>query len=432
MYLRRVQLRDVRSFRELTWALPADVRSPGWHVILGDNGAGKSAFLRAVTLAMIGPWEGVLLPQPWNDWVRKGADQAAIDAAFSDPGFNVSLVVDRTPDEPPDDETFGGFAPQLKAISAVRTLRNLWGPGAAGTQVTPGSWFCASYGPFRRFTGGDENLEKFYGSNPRLARHLSMFGEAVSLSVALPWLQSLKFKQLEGASDGELLTPILGFINQPGLLPHDVRIHDVSSSGVELVDGNGVHLPIDSLSDGYRSVLSMTLELVRQAAMTFPAGALFSADHAQMIGAGIVVVDEIDAHLHPSWQRTIGIALQRRFPNVQFIVSTHSALVCQAAEIGSVFRLPVPGDDADRGELLTGVARDRLIYGDVLDAYGTGAFGDGVTRSDSGKAKLERLADLNTRELSGNLSPEERREQGQLRAIMSTDASVTHSHDPAA
>ena len=126
------------------------------------------------------------------------------------------------------------------------------------------------------------------------------------------------------------------------------------------------------------------------------------------------------------WQRTIGVWFRKHFPRVQFIVSTHSPLICQAAEVGTVFRLPRPGADPaeDRGEMIEGLARKRLLYGNVLDAYGTGVFGDGVTRSDSAQAKLERLAELNTQELVGSLSDDERQAQADLRAMLPTDASA--------
>jgi len=205
----------------------------------------------------------------------------------------------------------------------------------------------------------------------------------------------------------------------------------VTSNGVDFVDANGFRVPVQELSDGYRSVLSMTFELVRQMALRYGVTELFSADNTQVIGPGIVIVDEIDAHLHPSWQRTIGVWFRKHFPNVQFLVSTHSPLICQAAEVGTVFRLPRPGADPseDRGEMVTGLALKRLIYGNVLDAYGTGVFGDGVTRSDSGQEKLERLAELNTQELVGSLSEEEKQAQAELREMLPTESSVT-SHDP--
>ena len=65
MYLRRVHIQNVRSIAALTWELPPDVDGPGWHVILGDNGAGKSSFLRSIALALVGPMAAAGLRQSW-------------------------------------------------------------------------------------------------------------------------------------------------------------------------------------------------------------------------------------------------------------------------------------------------------------------------------------------------------------------------------
>lgn len=427
MRLRRIHIRNVRSIADLTWELPPKVGGAGWHVVLGDNGSGKSSFLRSIALALVGPTEAAGLRQSWGEWIRTGADKATVELEIGLPGhahasdIRARIVLRR-----------GANAIEAKPPSS-RILRKMWGPGALG------GWFSASYGPFRRFAGGDQEFEKLYTNQPRLARHLSVFGEAVALTEALSWLQSLRFQQLDPENDKrdeaeDLITRITDFVNQPGFLPHDVRLRKVTSKGVNFIDANGVTVPVQDLSDGYRSILSMTFELIRQMALAFGPKVLFAPDNTQIIQSGIVIIDEIDAHLHPSWQRTVGLWFRKHFPNVQFIVSTHSPLICQAAEVGTVFRLPRPGSDPaeDRGEMVTGLARKRLLYGDVLDAYGTGVFGDGVTRSDSGQEKLERLAELNTQELLDSLSVDEKRVQAELRKILPTEVSVGSSHDPAA
>ena len=76
-------------------------------------------------------------------------------------------------------------------------------------------------------------------------------------------------------------------------------------------------LPVESLSHGEKSVLILTIEIARR---------LFLANQTAnaLAGNGIVLIDEIELHLHPSWQREILPALRSTFPGIQFIVTTHS------------------------------------------------------------------------------------------------------------
>lgn len=86
-----------------------------------------------------------------------------------------------------------------------------------------------------------------------------------------------------------------------------------------LIDKEGKTLDIRQLSDGERSILALILDLAKRLALANP-----SSDNPVQDGNAIVLIDEIDLHLHPSWQRTICKRLVRTFPNCQFIVTTHS------------------------------------------------------------------------------------------------------------
>jgi energy-coupling factor transporter ATP-binding protein EcfA2 len=434
MHLRQVHIKNVRSIDELLWQLPDDVEGPGWHVILGDNGSGKSTFLRAIALALIGPGQAPALRQSWKGWLRHGATEAVVDmdlhpstkgSAGSGRPVGVRLTLDTSQSDPDvratEESVSIAFSPRSEEYSRTRNSGNVWGAGVFG------GWFSASYGPFRRFTGGDPAQEDLFTTNPKLARHLSVFGEAVALTEVLRWLQALRFKQLEDpdGAESKLLGLVVALINQPGFLPNGAQLGEVSSKGVSFVDGNGAEVLIQELSDGYRSILSMTLDLIRQMSIWMGEHVLllFSEDGRVVNGAGTVLIDEIDAHLHPTWQRTVGGWFRRYFPNVQFIVTTHSPLICQACEGGSVFVLPRPGTD-ERGEMVREPALSRLLYGDVLDAYSTGVFGDGVTRSVAAQEKLKRLASLNRSEAQRLLTEEERSERDELREIMATSAAA--------
>jgi predicted ATPase len=424
MYINEIRITNVRSLRNLAWKVPQK-KEAGWHVVIGDNGAGKSTFLRATALALVGPSEAKALWENWDDWLTRGESRGGVTLEL-----NHNAKIDKSAGRGKDVTRYFlpaqvEFIRQNGEVSIEKGQREgKFDPDSHIWSGRPG-WFSASYGPFRRFAGGDTKYEKIHYSNPRLAAHLSVFGEDVALTECLGWLRDLNYKKLEKQPEGGLLNHIERFINQKGFLPYQAQLRKVSSEGVEFVDGNNCPLPVEELSDGYRSILSMTFELVRQLVRTYGPSKVFDpADSKKIIAPGVVLIDEVDAHLHPTWQRKVGLWFREHFPNLQFIVTTHSPLVCQAAV--TIWRLPRPGSD-EPGGLVEGVDLDRLLYGNVLDAYGTEAFGMSITRSDESKGRLKRLAELNRKELRGELTVADKKEQERLRAALPTSAHTISS-----
>jgi hypothetical protein len=206
-------------------------------------------------------------------------------------------------------------------------------------------------------------------------------------------------------------------------LPHSAQIEGFDKDGIIFKDGNGNRIPILELSDGYRSILSLTFELIRQLVRVYGAQAVFAdieKGKMEINLPGVVLIDEIDAHLHPSWQVDVGFWFTQYFPQLQFIVTTHSPLVCRAAEKGSIWRLAKPGTDSEAQEI-TGIEKDRLVYGNILDAYGTELFGKNTVRSTQSNKKLERLGRLNMLYALGKIKPTEEKERLKLQKILSTD-----------
>ena len=448
MYIQTATIENIGPIDRLTMEFG---RNPaGWHVLLGDNGAGKSSVLRAIALGLIGPKQAPALRQDWSRWLRCGQDKARVILDLlpeSDREKQDFITNDPKKDNKPRVEFDLKRSEDLVEIqSSANPMRGLvWGGGSSDFKSAgsgpqrrtkdSGAWFSASYGPFRRFTGGSsvyENSSSSLQSIGSLQAHLSLFGEDIALTETLSWLKDLHYRKLSenGKRHGAraLYDDVIEFINRSKLLPHGVHIREYSPDGLVVLDGEKQELRVDNLSDGYRSMLSMVLELVRQLVLCFGQELVFppnrgEEENSSIELSGVVLIDEIDAHLHPTWQVRVGDWFRRIFPKMQFIVSTHSPFICHAAVEGTIWKLATPGTNEFEGQV-TGIAEQRLVYGNILEALGTDLFGADVTRSQDSTNQLARLAKLNIKEIRKGLSDKERKERDKLRATLPTDSSA--------
>lgn len=428
MYLNQVIIQNIRSISsfEMTFKEPA-----GWHVIIGDNGAGKSTIVRSIALGMVGPSDSKALRLNLKDWVKRDT---------TEPG-EIKLVVTKSD----QDSKVGRSASRKKPFDAVLTLtKNNNGFVLEGNKGAPRDniwsnakgWFSCAFGPFRRFTGGEKEWMKVYYSDPRAAAHLSVFGEDVALTEAIDWLKSLHIKMLENShsssssvvsDDAFVLESLKSFLNEGGLLPHGAKLDAITSEGVFFIDGNGNRVDVTQMSDGYRSILSLTFELIRQLVRSYGEKSVFQnfvRREYYIDLPGVVLIDEIDAHLHPTWQARIGEWFKEVFPKIQFIVTTHSPLICRASENGTIWRLSAPGSGQKSGEI-KGTDKERLLYGDLLDAYGTELFGRNIMQSQSGQEITEELAMLNMKSFKEKLNDPEKSRLEALKNITSNFGDVT-------
>jgi predicted ATP-binding protein involved in virulence len=88
------------------------------------------------------------------------------------------------------------------------------------------------------------------------------------------------------------------------------------------VEKGGRSLFLEQLSDGERGLLALVFDLVRRLAIANP-----NSDNPIADGVGLVLIDEIELHLHPKWQRDVLQRLRDIFKGCQFVVTTHSPLV---------------------------------------------------------------------------------------------------------
>ncbi|WP_395140880.1 AAA family ATPase [Armatimonas sp.] len=428
MHIRRVEIENIRSVKHLVWELPLDIwrrqnsygknlEGAGWHVVLGDNGLGKTSFLRGTAICWLSFLNVIRAVQSEPAILRIGEDFYRAE---------IIITIDKDFDTVTDfngfpkiyDPNKNGSNYKFPEFKIEKKITRFAGGDSIDYETDISRTFFISFGHNRNFSK-DNFSEEIKESNPSLFNQIGIF-QSLSYEGAISWILKLSHAKAEGDLDSERnLENILNFINNTNILPEGCSISSVSSKGIFLKRGNGSEIPINQMSDGYLSVLSMVIEILKQINKWFGFEKMFRGDdYTEIIVPGVVQIDEVDAHLHPSWQRRIGQWFKEHFPNMQFIVTTHSPLICWAAD--SVFVLPTPGTD-ETGRFLTEEELNRVKYGSIQEAYMLDAFGE-IGRSDEGQKKLVRLTELNNKEWDGQLTEADKKELQELRAALPLSA----------
>jgi predicted ATPase len=373
MYIDSIKLKNIKGFRDLHFSLRrTNGAHSGWTVFTGDNGSGKSTLLKAISLGLMGKDTARSLQPSFHRWIcetpasanvveskkNKKSKSVRIDQELLPTEGSIELIV--VP-EKQIDEFSGKGNTAYSPFSAKLTLKNsgretiLDTPAPRNKALTPADrglwanerigWFSCGYGPFRRVFGASPDATRLMVGEST-ERFVTMFQEAASLYEVDQWMKSLHHKKLEKKKLQSDQLKILFTILRDDLMPNQITVDRVDSDGLWLKDRNGVMLAWTEMSDGYRSAVALLADIIRHLIKAYGPDDLLAKDRNGKVyikTSGVVMIDEIDAHLHPEWQREIGFWLKMHFPNIQFLVTTHSPLVCQAADENGLFVLPEPG-----------------------------------------------------------------------------------------
>jgi hypothetical protein len=351
-YFTSLGLENVRCFREKqTLDLSDGKGGPArWTILLGENGTGKTTVLQAV-VAML--WS---CRRPTVDLGKQsgnsevGPQQVLVHFDFEFLSHLLSLprhsnaegVLEATFAE---DMIGGGEARQLGG-----QILKLWhasgGIAAHAGALTPHAStprpslpLCCAFGASRRL---ESLLREGADSEGPVG---TLFSALAPLRDAENWLLQLDYTASKDSHIRARQQQRLAQVRELliALLPDVTDIRFDPSSGpyprprVEFETPYG-WVPLRSLGCGYQTLVAWMVDLASRMAERYPDSPDPLAEPA------IVLVDEIDLHLHPRWQRELIGHLTKRFPNTQFIVTAHSPLVVQAAEGANLAVLRREGD----------------------------------------------------------------------------------------
>ena len=334
MYLKKLHLKNIKCFKDFTIDFVDKKERPRmWTSILGNNGVGKTIVLQSIALALTGGNSiHDVLPYPVH-WVRSEEKWGSIEATVS---FEKNeLPAKNSPKEltlfyyviGPEGATIKGeFFPGPGIVEPGPTKNS----SHFQRNLRDSSPFLAGYGTFRVYTKTHTKSNIPERENPRSRRIASLFRDSSVMMDIEGWLRELEYDALkfETPSDTKLYEKAMAATES--VLP-TIKISKIGRDKQLYVKTSSGEIPLSELSDAYMSLFSWTGDLFMR---------LFENYHDlkdPKKGSGVVLVDEIGLHMHPTSQRKIIDWLRTNYPNIQFIVTSHSPFIAQASREGEIF-----------------------------------------------------------------------------------------------
>jgi predicted ATP-binding protein involved in virulence len=313
MFLKKLTLNNFKCLSniELSFELPNKTNRK-WTLILGENGTGKSNILKSIALVTSGSNAlGELLGNT-DSWIKFNESSCTIKAEMETKKGEkriISLQFNRG-------DNFSKIISNNK--ESLHLIDN-------AIENADRNYFVVAYGASRRLSNEVfSNFEKSRSGRSINVRNL--FDNTSTLNPLTAWIIELDYRS---GNEGIILVKeaLKDFL--PGITFHSI---DKNKKQVMFQTVDGI-IPLDQLSDGYQNMAAWIGDLLFRITETFK-------NYKKPLEArGLLLIDEVDLHLHPKWQRMLLDFIGNKLPNFQVVATTHSPLTAQQADTGELFAL---------------------------------------------------------------------------------------------
>lgn len=334
MKIKEIKIRNFRCYENIEIKL-----NPDYTVLIGINGAGKTTILDAISIALggyISTFDGMgTYGIDKNDSHYKMYEiGSSIEREHQFPvGIYAECEVDKKQiswirglNGEKGRTTNTGAKEIIKYASEIQTKIKMGNKDV----ILP---VIAYYGTGRLWMQKkDRNLKKIQESFSRLKGYVDCIESASNEKMMLKWFEKMTYLELQEGKRIPELSVVKNALSQSYMaIDETIKTAEfnfkVRSGELEVAirRENGIveNLPLRILSDGIKSTLSMIADIAYRMAILNPQ----LLDDILEETSGVVLIDEIDMHLHPSWQKKIISVLKKIFPKVQFVFTTHSPSV---------------------------------------------------------------------------------------------------------
>lgn len=394
MYINSLKIKNFRIFKdnEVEFLHPdivvekKGVKTPEFNnvnLLVGDNGSGKTTLLKAIALSVLSPIIKNIGFVPYflirrhssvrqktvedstvidyiNEAVLEGSfflhdedvDERYIESEFSNGEYMRKAEAIITRD---------GDLEEIQPIDSL-TKKSVW--SQMKENKSP-AFLMVGYGATRRVeipANFDFGTRKRQGL--RYQRVQGLFEDSYSLIPLTSWLPKLE------TTNPNHYREVIRIIDH--LLPEPFSFFGYFESGEYLFRQEKIMIPFDALSDGYRSYIGWITDLLYHINMACPENKKLKDSK------GIVMVDEIDLHLHPTWQKEVLQILSKTFPNLQFIFTTHSPILTGSLQPQNIIVMEMKGAQSELIKLkrnVYGLNTDQILVSEYFGLDSTRAPG---------------------------------------------------------
>lgn len=409
MVLDKIHIMNFKGIEDAEFQFDSD-----FNLIIGNNGTGKTSILEAVSVglgAFLAGIDGLRGIHFSSDEIRRENELL---------GEGSNNIIYRTPTSVEchvilNHEDFY-YKRQKKSVKSSRSTiepRDICKAAAALTQNSKSILPVISYQGISRIS--DQKRDKwkdvFEDDFSRVVGYTDCLDEASNTKLLTNWFRRMEQVSWQrGKRIGEyeaVKRAVETFMNQM-MDADDITVFYDKRTEELVYRSKEEELPLRLLSSGFRTLVGMVLDISYRMAILNP----FLLDDLVNQTPGIVLIDEIDMHLHPRWQWNVVKALKLTFPKVQFIVTTHSPIVIASCKDEKLIVLNQSLMDKQTAKLE--FSYDKSVQGwqvdDVLeDIMNTG------NRDPETIEKLSRLRTLAVKARREQISDEERSEYQKIK-----------------
>ena len=334
MKVNKLVLKNFRGFEDDYFEF-----SDYFTVIIGDNGTGKSAILEALAIGVGSFFLGIdgIPNRHINSNEIRVVKYEQVDSTTLEQQFPVEISC--------DGEVNGQIISWERSIrrkNGRTTWKNAASISSTAQELQKGVQkgqnvllpLVAYYSTGRLWLQKQQKHVEPAKPGSRMQGYADCLDPESNVKMLVRWFKTMTFASLQKGKILAGLEAVKAAVANCMENWHDIH-YDVLEDELLVTFKDGRLLPFRMLSDGIRNMVAMVQDMAYRAVVLNPH---LGKDAAKQT-PGVVLIDEIDLHLHPKWQRHIVGDLRKAFPNMQFIATTHSPFIIQSMLPGEVIDL---------------------------------------------------------------------------------------------